>query len=436
MQDPRRQVLRPAQPLNLLPHHLMWRAGMFQIVFRSSIGDYIQVAGNKQRKNKPTVLTRALHRLASPRLTLYIVAALILFSLVGALVPQRGLTNVHELHLWQTTHPTLTRILAVGDFFSVFHSPLFLLTLAALAVNTLACTIRCLIRDGFLSAASRPARIRQIGFLALHLSVLICITGGMISAAYRKSGHFVVTEGQIVFDQPGLYPKLAMGPFRDERHGAFQLELLEADIEIEEDWYPVAMAATIRVGDGHTPPVTGRLGFNRPFTFGPTTFTLREIGYSPQIVVTEPARDNHQSGGFVSLRVWGFDEKRKHYDFLPLPGGQQRLMITLLPSHTKDNEQYVKTGEAPVNPAVLVRLETMDGSSTPDHGLSLGESTTLDGLHIEFRDLRQWATFQVVNDPGYRIVCIAFITGIAALGLRYFPDITDWIKESQQNGIS
>ncbi len=390
----------------------------------------------RKNKGRPAVLGRILRLSASPRLTIYTVAALILLSLVGALVPQRGLTNVHELYAWQTARPVLSRILALPGFFSVFHSLPFLLTLLALAVNTLACTVSHLLKEGFLSAASPGTRLRRIGFLGLHISVLICIAGGMISAGYRLSGHVVLTEGQTVFDEPYAYPKLAVGPLRKEKHGAFQLQLAEADIKIEESWHPTEMTAKILVSDGHTLPVVGTLDFNRPYTFGKTTFTLREIGYSPEVLVTGTDHSGAPAGGFVSLRVWGFAEERKHYDFLPLPSRQQKLVMTLYPSHAASGENYTKTGEVLTNPLLLLHLESLDGQASPSHGITRGESITLDGLKIEFRALRQWAAFQVVSDPGYPIVCVALITCIASLALRYLPDITDWIKESKQNGTA
>jgi cytochrome c biogenesis protein ResB len=372
--------------------------------------------------------------LASKYLTLVVVALLIFLSLVGALVPQQGIVEENIIHEWQQTHSLATQVLSPAGFFSAFNSPLFLISLLVLFLNTLACTYKSICRDGLFAGKSTSVRLRRFGFLVLHLSILICIIGGFISAAFRMSGHLIVTEGQMVQDQHGAYPKIVEGPFRAEQHDKFQLELVDAIYTISEKWTPGRKAASVRLSDGSAASITTDIEFNYPVKFNKTSFTLREIGYAPEIKISSASGRIPPLEGFIALKVWGFNDERKHYDFIPLPQVGRRLSLTLYPSHDICNGEVVKTSEALVNPVLLVFQEVMNGTKTPTQVIAPGNSAMIGDLNIQFGELRQWAAFQVVHDPGYGIVCVSFWMAIIALGLRYTQDILDWIKEVKHHG--
>jgi len=303
-----------------------------------------------------------------------------------------------------------------------------------LFLNTLACTYKSMCRDGLFAGKSTDARLRRFGFLILHLSILICIIGGFISAAFRMSGHLIITEGQTIRDHHDAYPKIVEGPFRKEQHDKFQLELVDAKFDIATKWAPGEIAASVRLSDKHSAPITADIEFNYPLVFGKTTFTLREIGYAPQIHISSKSRRMPPLDGFIALKVWGYNEARKHYDFLPLPQAGRRLSLTLYPSHEIHEGEVVQTSEALENPVLLVFQEVMNGTKTPTQAIEPGHSAMVGEMNVQFGELRQWAAFQVVHDPGYGIVCVSFWMAIVALGLRYTPDIADWIKEVKHHG--
>jgi hypothetical protein len=231
-----------------------------------------------------------------------------------------------------------------------------------------------------------------------------------------------------------VYPKIVTGPFRTEPHDRFELELVDAQFELATKWTPGKIAASIRLNEGSSPPIDADIDFNYPFKFNKTTFTLREIGYAPQIQVRSNRRRMPPLEGFIALKVWGYNEERKHYDFLPLPQPGRRLSLTLYPSHEIRDGEAVKTSEDLSNPVLLVFQEVMNGTKSATEAIAPGESAAIGEWNIHFGELRQWAAFQVVHDPGYGIVCASFWLAIIALGLRYTPDIMDWIKEVRHHG--
>ena len=372
--------------------------------------------------------------LASTNITLIVIGILILLSLVGALVPQQGMLEESGILEWKQGHPTVTPILLTLGLFTTFHSPLFLISLAILFLNTLACTFQSVVEDGLFSGNEPPIRLRRLGFLILHISILVCMAGGFISAAFRTSGQIILTEGQTFQDQHRNYSKLIEGPFRKEQHDEFKIELIDAQFEAPTDWWAGRKHCSIRLSANKTEPCTAEIEFNQPFRFKKITFTVQEIGFSPEIFITSRNPRIPPFNGFIALQVWGINKDREHRDFLPLPHSDRRLVLNLFPSHSISNGIAIKTSETVVNPALTVHLESSDGIQTPKQVVEPGNRIVLEDLNIQFGELRHWASFLVVQDPGYPIVCVSFWMAITALFLRYAPDILDWIKEARHDG--
>ncbi len=371
---------------------------------------------------------------ASTKLTLGIMAFLILLALAGAIVPQQGMLEETAMTKWQLQHPVASPVSEKLGLFAVFHSLWFLVSLGALFLNTLACTFLSMVKDGLFSGNEPSLRLRRVGFLILHISILVCMAGGFISAALRTSGKIILTEGQTIQDQHQNYSELIEGPLRKEQHNRFSVELIDADYKAPTDWSVGRKRSSVRLSSKEGEICIAEVTFNRPFQFQGLTFTIQEIGFSPEIFISSRNPQTPPLSSFVALKVWGVNKDREHRDFLPLPHSDRRLLLNLLPSHSISDGAPVKTSEILKNPALLVHLEYSDGTETPNQLITPGHSVDLADLSIQFGEVRRWASFLVVEDPGYPIVCISFWMAIIALLLRYSPDVTDWIKEARQDG--
>lgn len=371
--------------------------------------------------------------LASPWLTLASVAVLILMAVIGAVVPQHGMAEEHVIRSWQQNHSTVSPLLMKISGFSLFVSPAFLVALVFLFINTLACTCTSLWISGLFNGKDRASRMRRIGFLGLHISILICMAGGFISAAFRMRGKIILTEGQLLNDRKAAYTTLVEGPFRKKQHDTFSIKLIDAEFALAREWDYGRKSAVVEYGNPGEEQRETEIAFNEPLTFNDITFTLHQIGYSPQIIIRSSDRRMPPFKGFISLKTWGFNEEREHRDFLPLPRGNRRLVFTLLPSHEMRDGIPVKTGESPDSPALLVHLESDFDPPAARQVILPGHSIELDQMNISFGELRQWASFLVVRDPGYPIVCISFWIAAVSLAIRYTPDIREWIRETKDD---
>ncbi|NIS63507.1 MAG: hypothetical protein GTO13_23310, partial [Proteobacteria bacterium] len=140
--------------------------------------------------------TILLNGLSSSKLALVLVLLLILLSIVGAVLPQEGTTDLSAFDLWQAAHPILTGALNPLGLFHVFRSWPFLATIFLLGINTLTCTVLHLLRERGFSVLKGPRAIERVGFLLVHLSLIALLSGGLWSAAARLNGFIILTEGQ------------------------------------------------------------------------------------------------------------------------------------------------------------------------------------------------------------------------------------------------
>jgi cytochrome c biogenesis protein len=119
--------------------------------------------------------------IASVRLTATLLFILIPVAIVGSLIPQgREYAEYAEKFGFKWT----------GLFYqlhltSLFTSPWFLILVILLAANILGCLIVSVMKAK-----------RSFGFILVHLSLVLLIAGGLMSATLRVKGDLVLNEGQ------------------------------------------------------------------------------------------------------------------------------------------------------------------------------------------------------------------------------------------------
>jgi hypothetical protein len=372
------------------------------------------------------VLTIPLRFLSSSKLALVLVLVVILFSLVGAVLPQDGMMESKDIAAWQQEHLALTRALEPVGFFHVFQSWPFLITIVLLGVNTLTCTVVHFVKDGGLSALKGPRGIEKTGFLLLHLSLILLFTGGFWSAATKLDGYIVLTEGQRFTERHDSYIRLVEGPLRREHHKEFVVALKRVDTKYEKQRYQTDVTSNIEIISEGKRSTSGVVKFNKPFTYKGISFTQDQTGFSPRIVIRETESGKVRLDSFVALKTFRKAEEREYRDFLPLPFLKNRVIITLYPSYTMENGTAIKTGEELAKPLLLVEEEDESGQVIPRNHLPFKGQVVLGQYSFGFTDIRQWSSFRVIEDSGYFLVFFSLWLGTAALLLRYVPDFLRW----------
>ncbi|UCG49366.1 MAG: cytochrome c biogenesis protein ResB [Phycisphaerales bacterium] len=364
--------------------------------------------------------------LSSSKLALMLVAVVMLFFLAGAVLPQEGRLGPAEIARWQEARPTLTSILKPAGLFHVFYSWPFLISILVLGVNTLTCTALHSFREGYKSFLKGPRRTEKTGFLLLHLSLVLLLAGGFWSAATKLSGFVVLTEGQQFTETHAGYLWIAEGPFRPKRHKGFVASLREVRTDYEQKTYQVDVSSSLDILAGGKKVAEGTIRFNVPFVHQGLSFTQHDVGFSPRLRICDRRTGKLMLDSFVALKTFHGADESEYRDFLPLPFLENRVIITLYPDFSDDNGKLRKTGDEPENPLLLVETEGQPGHVLSRERLPKGGSIDVGRYTLSFTDLRRWASFRIVADPGYPVVLASLWLGVAALLLRYVPDLWRW----------
>lgn len=355
--------------------------------------------------------------LGSPRLALVIVAALILFSLIGAIVPQQGTVDNMTIRLWQESHPLLSSAFLPLGFFRMFLSWPFIITIVLLAVNTAACTIKRLPAVRQIPTLPLAARSRALGILALHASLLLIMASGAISAATRFTGQTILTEGQTFIDRHEHYSRIAEGPLRGDAHSGFQVQLLDIRVEYGQNDYPLAIESDISMtASAETRDFT--VSPNQPARFKGISVVQKDIGYSPRLVLKNADNGEILLTAFVALKTFGKGKEKTYRDFIITPSGLT-LFMSCFPA---DNQ-------------IEFEMLGHDNLTTFKARADMHEEARIGPYSVSFTELRRWSALEFVDDPGYPFMCLSFLLGFISLLATYVPDLKKWFMKEQQNEV-
>lgn len=372
------------------------------------------------------------HGVGSSRLALVLVGILIALSLGGVMLPQEGMYNPADITRWQEDHSLLTSILKPLGFFHIFYSIPFLITILLLGINTLTCTVNHFIKGGGFAFFRGPEAIKNIGFILMHLSLIVLFAGGSWTASASMDGYILLTEGQELIEKHDSYLRLVDGPLRTEHHKEFVIRLNRVRIKYRQKQYPVDITSNIEIRVNREKVREDTVRVNHPFTYGGLTFTHDQTGFSPRLVIRDRVKGRLLVNSFIALKTFRRGQVEREYrDFLPLPFFKQKVIITLYPNYTRVNGQVKKTGEEPENPILLVEMEDESGGSVSKGEISPGGWLNLEDYSLGFVELRRWTSFRVTDDPGYLVVCIALWAGVIGFILRYIPDLKKWFGQSK-----
>ena len=364
-----------------------------------------------------------LNILSSSRLALILVVLVIIFSVAGAVLPQEGMVVGDAIAAWQKSHPMTARLFGPVGFFHVFVSWPFMITIIAFAVNTLTCTILRFVSDGGFSSFKGPGCIERLGFFVLHFSLILLFFGCFWGAATKLDGFIVLTQGQTFTGHRQQYQRIVEGPLRNKQPWQFEARMTDLQIKYEQGKYAVDIASSFDVYREKKLVAQGTARVNKPFVFEGLAFTLDQNGYSPHIAISQKKSGQQLVDSFVALKTFSDGPQREYRDFLPLPFLKNMVILTLYPSHERRDGRAVKTSESVDNPLIIVEVKDQSGKMISRSELPIHREVTVGEHTLEFKDLRQWASFRVVEDKGYPVVWISLWLGVAGLVLRYLPDL-------------
>lgn len=361
-------------------------------------------------------LVRALYSTWS---TVVVVATLTLLCVAGAMLPQAGAVGDSALDLWKSDRPVVTAVAEPLGLFEAFSSIPFMVLLAALAVNMVACTTR---RTILARKARGGAAVALGGSLVLHLGLLALLAGGVVTAGSSIDGRIVATEGQVIdLSREEQYLDLRRGVWADGALPGYALGV-ESSRPVSEGGVSTAVESVLAVAEHGAETVSRRLGVNRPVRLGGVVLTHADWGFSPLLTVVSPAGEVLVDAYVALLSVHG-GGAGAYEDIVEAPGLPGTVRLRMLPDFRFRDGAAVSVSPEARNPAIVLEILGEDGSVVESGTAVLGSEIAVGGYNFAFGDLRRWTAVRVRADSGRFIVYAGFIIGLVGLLVRYAPAI-------------
>ena len=330
--------------------------------------------------------------LGSSRLAFGAMALLAVQILLSALIPQQDFEFgriVGSGDLLEATSSMINKL----QLDRIYSSYAFQTNLVLLAVFLLAGNRRRLQR--FRRLRTNQLRLRTLGSLVFHFSLLLIVAGVFLNSAGKFDGVLGLTEGQTVSDSPAAYLKTTAGVLHGDRTDRFELTLLQ----LESGSDGIAHLQIV-AGDGGL-PLRGKARVNHPLRWQGLEFHLgAAVGYSPEVVLWDE-QGKQIVRNFVRLhtREAGPDSV-VHEDYLDHWAADRRLRIRVLPAADEGNTEFAVAVMA--GPEVLAQGQ-----------VAAGDTLTLAGTRIAIPRWRRWCYIFVVRNPWLSIVFAGFWLALA-----------------------
>ena len=251
------------------------------------------------------------------------------------------------------------------------------------------------------------------GSIVFHSSMLVLLLGIVASILGRFDAEMILTEGQTIpFNEDQMVRINGKGRYAPELPGTMvSLERFES--RFAQGKYPVDYAAHLSLTDGPLSIRKDAVRVNQPLHHGRWQIFLHRYGYAPRFEIRD------RSGtllfdGFVNL-VFTRTSQKDHFDVPSLP---LRLEAEVVPEDGHKGGLLISQSPTPENPTLRIRA-IANGESIGEQEIPVGEAAEFGAYNIAFAELRHWAWFGVVYDPGYWLIVVAFTLCVAGLAHRF-----------------
>lgn len=406
-----------------------------------------------------------LRRLGSPRLALWLIGVLIVMNLLSVLVPQRiVLGGSFEDFLRES--PVLAAMTEASGLSRVFTGWPIVVVSGLLAVNLIACTLLRLARrrrpaipraprrgssvrlsaswrssQAFLQAAgdALPGRswttmstadhgfvavAGRIGFwgsMLLHVSLLVLIAGGALTAVTSFRGEVAITDGETIVDAPEAYISIANSPELGVAFSGARISLDRTTIGYEKGEVVTAVAR-MRGLDTDGRIISKDVRVNHPLDVGGKSYLLLNSGYAVTISV-----DTSVTGPISRVVRLGEETPFGWRDRLELPptddGRTAELRFLATPVPVEEGQPIPAEKFAITDPRMRVKLvvggvEAWEGRLEPGQTQQLGP-----GIAVTFEGMRLWDRFLVRGEPARWVSYVGFWMAVVGAAVRFlFPE--------------
>jgi len=370
--------------------------------------------------------------LGSSKFALYLIVFILTLLIISIIIPQASFFSTKYINDWEKSRPLFGAFARNLGLFDIYHSHVFLLITALLFINILICTIIRFNKLGGISTLRGANKTRMYGFLMVHLSLLLLFSGSFMSSAFQMTGLIQLTENQRFLDTEENYLYFSKGALREKKNMGILITQKKIDVDNQDGRYHLKTTSYLDILNKKNELTNAVVKINEPYVYENYHITNKKTGFSPFVHIYDNKSGREMAASYIALNTSRISGYYTHRDYFKFPFLEKKLFFTVYPDYKEENGNIIKVAEDPLNPIMLVQIENENGGIQKIGYVRLGEKIKIENYDLYFVDLKRWAQYIVMEDPGYIIVAISLWIGIVGLILRYFKELARWFNKQNE----
>lgn len=353
-------------------------------------------------------INKALNRLA-----FFLIAILLVLISLSAIIPQEDISS-GEIVDWQELLGDNYTVIENLGLNRLYYTPTFFVVVALLGLSLLWGNVK---RFRLVyQSKSRLFRLRYLGSIIFHLSLLVIIASIILNFLYKYEGVMALTEGQQATDRPSEYFREFIGPLYKGEYENFALKL-DTLRRMPDTTDPGGVAAiTLSPTSGELR--TGRISVNHPYEWRDIEFHIgQEVGYSPEIHLMDQS-DSTVFRAFMRVAIVPEENRDVNRDFVFIPEQDLRLDVEVIASG--------EGGQIFQFPISAHREDELLYEGI----LTIDDTAEFAGLKLILPRIRNWCYIGVVKSPYLGLVFFGFWTALSGMALGLVSRIISTDRKS------
>lgn len=414
--------------------------------------------------------------LQSRKFALILLFALIIFSITGAIVPQKNLDPT-QYKLWVINNPQLSKFASNLSLDSIFSAWYFYLLSALLFTNTMLCTIKQVkgmlkSKNQYLFSVDRSTcqasfevqfgheamkrimkffkshhyhvnlpddndekviyaykgQVGKWGIVIFHLSILIILGSVFYGSLTKMDGTAYLGVGQTFTDRADEYYKMKHGwLFGPDDHLGYQMTLKDVKLDYSHGYPDIGNLSLTFWGDSEESYNYSGNGSN--LTFQGVRIFEENVGYAPALVFTDD-QNRVLFSTFQDLEtIFHLGNKVTYQTYVDIPQFNLKADLEFYPDAIITGKNVTVKSQKPKNPQLYLRIKKGNGVIY-DGFIKTGDRIKLaDNLFLNYPAYRNWVSFRMVRDSSSGGVFFGFALSLLGLAVYYLvlPPLT-WLR--------
>lgn len=266
-----------------------------------------------------------------------------------------------------------------------------------------------------------------------HLSLIGLLAGLLASYLFGFYGRMIITEGQILPQQPGSYQTVKKGPLAGNPQAGYSFGLGPVVVRYRNGMAePTDFSAQLIMMQNHNITAFTELKPNSSFDYQGVNISLEDFGLAPKVQII--SADGKKEETYVNL-IWETADDILYIgrDVVDIPDTGLRISLKVYPDAKFLPDGTLKTLSNELRaPAVWAEVYSKDSMVFRGPALPGQKMRCSNGMAVVVPEIRKWVTLVIKKDYGYNLTLIFAVIALISLGAAVlFPPFRLELTENQ-----